>query len=554
MASYNFFQKNLSAVIHLPTWMLILGYPLYWLELYVFNAHDGITSPWAWVLWGIIAGVIVHRQFSSLCSGMRELEKCFRGFSRADQCFIGLASGIALFIFVCALLAWMQPLHLRQERDLLIYHAALPRQHLLHGTFQFIRWAADDLYLMPVAFSLAPYWFVTEFPNKIPQCIFFVGFFLLVLKLCAYFCRQEDSKSRTLKWLTVAFLVLGSHGIGIQMGTGMLDITVCYLLLAAVDSFLCGRIFLFCVEFVFYLWAKPFIPLQSIVIIIGLLIVQQILSVSGVKATSWNFSGNIDFPDVFMRSWKKAVVLIILLSIFIAGPFLVRSLYYSGTPLFPFGFGKFMVNDTIDQNSRNWKSLEKLAAFATSDVKDQYGSGRGIGEFVQHFWLIAVPENRVNNCFDYPAGLPHLLVIFPFTYMFINSIKKRIFSIVPWFIVVYWMVWWIGSQQMRFLYIPMVLMFLVVTLELKSISRIFLSCMLIALILNALSVFRAHQMGFGKSGEDILRKKDADLVAMSREYIEQNRRDDVILEYGDVAFARFPVMVVKPKFPYILEL
>ena len=125
---------------------------------------------------------------------------------------------------------------------------------------------------------------------------------------------------------------------------------------------------------------------------------------------------------------------------------------------------------------------------------------------------------------------------------------------IPWFIVLYWLTWWIGSQQMRFLYLPILLIFLVVTAELKNISKVLLVCVFIASVLNAVSVFRAHKDDFGTSMETMLRTKDLELIKLSREYEAQGRRDPVDMVYGDVAYARFPVRVVKPKFPYILEL
>ena len=41
--------------------------------------------------------------------------------------------------------------------------------------------------------------------------------------------------------MIITFCILGSHHFGIQMGTAMLDIIICYLFLAALDSFT-GRI------------------------------------------------------------------------------------------------------------------------------------------------------------------------------------------------------------------------------------------------------------------------------------------------------------------------
>ena len=35
---------------HLPTFFLTIGYPVYWLELYVFRLGQGRTTPLAWII------------------------------------------------------------------------------------------------------------------------------------------------------------------------------------------------------------------------------------------------------------------------------------------------------------------------------------------------------------------------------------------------------------------------------------------------------------------------------------------------------------------------
>src|SRR5689334_15466081 len=47
---------KITPLSHLPTWFFIIGYPLFWLQLYTHTASDGITWPLAWVLFG---GIIV---------------------------------------------------------------------------------------------------------------------------------------------------------------------------------------------------------------------------------------------------------------------------------------------------------------------------------------------------------------------------------------------------------------------------------------------------------------------------------------------------------------
>ena len=151
------------------------------------------------------------------------------------------------------------PPHLQQEFDALNYHLTLPRQHLILQSFQHIPWAADDLFLLPLNFALAPYWFVTELPSRFPQYIFLWGILLVSIRLTEYFIgRKYDT------FLLLTCAILGSHAFGIQMGTAMLDIVICYLGLAALDSYLRGHYALAVMEFTFFFWSKGMIPLQMI--------------------------------------------------------------------------------------------------------------------------------------------------------------------------------------------------------------------------------------------------------------------------------------------------
>src|SRR3990167_8324901 len=93
----------------------------------------------------------------------------------------------------------------------------------------------------------------------------------------------------------------------------------------------------------------------------------------------------------FKRALTKFAGYFCIVSFVVAGPFVAKSLYYAGTPLFPFGVGALAINQSIDKNSLEWRSLVRKTQEVLA-TKDQYGSGRSLLEFLRHFWLIAVPE------------------------------------------------------------------------------------------------------------------------------------------------------------------
>ena len=182
-------------------------------------------------------------------------------------------------------------------------------------------------------------------------------------------------------------------------------------------------------------------------------------------------------------------------------------------------------------------------------VKDNYGSGRGLKAFLEHFWIIAVPEKGVNNRFDYPLGLPLLLVLLPFIYFLYQSLRQGAFPVLPVLSLVYWLFWWAGSQQSRFLFIPLVLIIVTTLAALPRLSKVLMACILAALGLTALSVYRAHAPDFGRPGLAVIREYDRELLARGA----SAKPGEVIeVETPDAAFAPFAVTVRKEYGFYVL--
>lgn len=231
-----------------------------------------------------------------------------------------------------------------------------------------------------------------------------------------------------------------------------------------------------------------------------------------------------------------------------AGPFIFKSLRYSGTPLFPLGTGVFRTL-SIPQSPERWTEL-KLKTTHLLATKDQYGSGRNLLEFARHFWLIAVPEKGVNNRYDYPLGLMYLLFLGPFLFYFFSSLRQKILPLLSLWVVVSWGIWWFSAQQTRFLFAPLILMYLVVILSIKVPSRVLLGVMLGAILLVSVSVYRANKQDLGRWGEAVLRQQDKELVQLGK--FEQST-EVVTLPFYDVAYATFPVEVANNNSVFILK-
>jgi hypothetical protein len=476
------------------------------------------------------------------------LARCRGSFLAQDmwmKIFWMIAGTVSVFLLLRVFLASLLPPHLMQESDAMNYHLSMPRQHLITGSFAHVPWSADDLFFLPIDFALAPFWFAGALPNKFPQFIFFLGLLGVVFSLT-----RQLKGSLGVAMLAVLAL-LGSHGHGIQMGSAMLDLAVCYLFLAAIDSFLRRQKWLFIIEFTFFLWAKSLVFLQVAALIITLVLAYQILKRAGCKTVLLDFEQSLPAVDQkqYARFLKETAGWVLLVSVVVAGPFMAKSLHYAGTPFFPVGVGTF-AHPGIAEGSVQWASLVASADYMTRTVSHE-AFGRSVVDFLRHLWIIAVPEESVNNTFDYPLGLTYLIFLGPFLFFLGRSLRNKEFTLVPWLVVVYWMLWWFSMRETRFLYTPVVLMFITVALQMKRPSKVLLSVILAALLFNTVSISRAYKIYVGPA-EAILRSEDRKLVELSRQYLKEGRSDTVLVDSTEIAYAQFPAVYRKENLPHAI--
>lgn len=536
---------------HLPTWMLIIGYPIFWIEMWGKLSPVGVTSLTAWLLFILFCLYVFTGHVKEYRQKISLIGDYFNKQHFYERILLFIGSFLCLIILLCGFGASLKPPHLSQEYDVLNYHLTIPRQHLILGSFQHIPWSSADLFPLPIDFALAPFWLSTSLPNKFSQFIFFIGLLMMAWRLSLTFFPD-----RFLAAILVVWAILGSHGFGIQLGTGMLDLVLAYLLLASLESFLKKNHWLSIVEFTFYFWSKSFIPFQTIFLaflLIGIVIILKKLG----------FYVFLAYPQEKKEVWRQDIIKIkgrlflffTVFSLLIGGPFVLKSLFYAQTPLYPFapGIMPHSLNPGIHPESVKWKSI-RASSYAHLSTKDQYGHGRSLSSFIKHFWLIAVPEKGVNNTFDYPLGLITLLLVGPFIYYFIKGALKKELSLIGIFIIIYWLSWWFGSQQARFLYIPVLFIIITSINYLEPPSKILLTIFILALGLNFISILRAHKNDLLTSDAKlILRERDREVLKLNEEYFAQKRKGYVYLDFHDAPYAQFPFMVSKEKLPFVIS-
>lgn len=528
MEGRHILKKILTRIAHLPTAMLVIGYSVFWLELYVLRAPSGRTTWTAWIVFGLVSLMTLAARRGDLIRAVVAVKEWRRRQKPWIRIFAVGVIGLFLFLLVIGLMASFLPPHLSQEYDFLNYHITLPRQHIISGSFAHLSWSVADLYLLPLDFAIAPYSLATALPNKIPFYFFFLGLVGVSAQL-VWRCSRKNKQAV----FALLLAILGSHGIVIQLGIAMFDLIMVYLFFAALDSFVEKNFGMAALEFAFYFWSKSFVPIQLCVL--GMMLWAVFLI---AKKRGWHPVDGWRFPEKIR--FKRLTAVFALSSLLIGGPFVFKSLYYTGTPLYPFAPGLMLKG--VYHDTAIWPSVVDRAQRCVR-IRDSYGKGRGIRSFLEHFWILAVPEKGVNNRFDYPLGLPYLLVLAPFGVLFIENILKRRLDLMSWFCVLFWMSWWMGSQQSRFFYIPMLVMFVGVLSDRRFLSRVLLGALFAALLFSCLSVFRAHKKNLFRHPMDVLRAKDKELVLMSKSV---DRGTPVEIDFVDAAFADFAVDVRNP--------
>jgi len=533
MEGGNIFEKILRKFSHFASLIIIVGYVVYWVELLFFKPSSH-TSYFAAFFSLILLIFIFFRKDKYGVHGNNQEEK---GFPKLIIYAGILLSAVVLLI---GLYQSLLPPHLIQETDAFNYHITIPRQLLLQGSFAHIPWSVGDLYFLPVDFALAPYWLCTTLPNKIPQFVILLGLILVSCNLA----KKIGSKSNLTSMLIV-FAILGSQNVAIQSGTAMIDLVLCYLMIAALDSLLEGKVLQSALEFCFYFWSKSFMPVQNILILGILFLVILVLKKFNFKKINWS----VDCPLPNEISLKKFFAWFVIFSIFVGGPFIYKSVKYAKTPLFPFFVGSLSSGESDSDDNKRTEALAKKAEQILK-VKDDYDSDRSISAFLKHLWIVAVPEKDVNNRYDYPIGLVYLLCLGPFIAIILKGFKEKKVLLLPLFVVASWYVWWLGSHQSRYLYVPVILMIIII-LSQKEFHRTILSVGLaVALALNALSLYRAYKNDFGKPALEILRDKDKQLLLLARDVKPGGA---VELDFHDVAFAEFKVRATNYNSVFVLE-
>ncbi len=389
---------------------------------------------------------------------------------------------ICVLMFLISIWQGFYPPHHPQEYDAINYSMGLARQHLLAGTFNHLRWSAADLWPSALQWGFAPIWFMGKNFNKLPQVLAAVFGFILMIDI------GRTLLPNTYLSYIPALAFYTTQGVMIQLGTAQFDLTqLCFLL-----AFLHGYVkktglFWMALNLALFSTAKSF-SLGQVFLVAGIII----------------FIEYFQNPNRLFLAIKGSKKLILFFGIF-SSMLLARSTFVSldraGTPFSP--IKNCLLNKLGGCQSESGEAIRN-SGDCHMKTRDAYGLGRGIKSFFIHLWAISVPSKGVNNEWDYPLGLGWLIMIVLLIFQIPDWIKSLNVPILPVISFSFWLVWWMTSQQSRWLYPAMALGWLAALPILNRVkSRVLGSLLVISASLSLVSEVRAFRSDFGKTPSQV---------------------------------------------------
>ncbi len=412
-----------SLLVYWPACLLLLGLLEFTLTLLLAGPRS-TTYGFSVLLAGGLALVALFRSRETFKVALQQL---FKEWSAAPLLF-KILTFLVLGILILSGFEARLPPHLGQESDAIRYHMGLARQHLLAGSSKHLSWSAADLWPMPLQWGSAPLWFFRETFNKLPQYLMSVWLGGLMLQMG----RSRLSGYRG--WIP-ALAVLSTHGVVIQLGTAMMDLPALYMLLGVFHAAERNRWGWSALHLAFFSTQKSFAPFITLAIFTALFL--------------WGLFQYRSQTITLLRTAAPALGVALLLSLL----FLCRSISVSwgraGTPLAPF----FTCQDSSVKGCQGEEGQRiRESSRLLLETRDQYGNGRTPTAWVLHLWRVAVPTQGVNNEYDYPLGLAWVLwVVFLIAsfWLWVKGERPNLYIVAA---ISFWVLWWMGSQQARWLY------------------------------------------------------------------------------------------------------
>lgn len=383
------------------------------LAVFLLGAVQLFRSPWMHVLWVAFVAVAIP----GLPGAVRDVRYALHsGLSACREPVCAVAALLLVILAVAALVPALAPPSMT-DWDSLAYHLAVPRLYLQHGGIHYISFTSHSnfpflmemLYVpglsigLPIASKLTHYW---------------TGLLLVVL--------VGALAGERFGYRAGLLAALGLAGIPLvlwEAGTAYVDLAAALYTAAAVYFILlyldkpASRVAAAC-GIAAGLAASTKMTALAVIPLLGAWIV-----IHGLAAEH-------------RPNWRGAAVAV-LVAFAVCGPWYVKSIVYTGNPVYPFFYSVFGGRDWNVELANNYSALQA-----------KFGVGRDLAAFLLAPYDLTFSSHRFYDTPGLYVG-PLMLVAIPV--LFVGLIRDRAAAGFACFIIAQYAVWFFLTQQSRYL-------------------------------------------------------------------------------------------------------
>ena len=171
------------------------------------------------------------------------------------------------------------------------------------------------------------------------------------------------------------------------------------------------------------------------------------------------FSGDDFLSKPEKKQHMKAFVIFIATAVALVIPWLVKSYLYTGNPVYPLMFRFF--------NGKEWSAQQ---SFWLVDWQHSIGMGRTLKDYLLLFFRIFIPGYEKLGYRGFAGALyPFLLLLLPACLMIRKN--RKIVMMFALFFAVFFILWGVGSQQLRFLIPGIPILSLICVFGIESVKK-----------------------------------------------------------------------------------
>ncbi len=426
-----FVPQQSSALIRLLGWVvaaLVVG-----AVTFIFGHLGLLYRTTFFLFWMAIVAMGARPLVRDLRRWKGHFSETFWNYSVIEKLLVVFIILRALIIFLGGTLQW--PFG-GSEADVLHYHLVLPRLFLEQHSMADLSWSIPNRYPLFIHMLHLSGYAVTG-PLFAKTLVFsaFIGAQFVLFSMI--------SRTAERPWPLWAVAIFGGvPAVVIQAGSGMLDLLTLIFLLLSFEGLLRYRSHGERLAFLMSALSAGIVASSRAFTVTYAILLTGLLVISGFSS---RMSLSHRLKEGFLYLTGIAVVYF---------PWVIRAYLHTGNPIYPLGFSWF-----------GGLGLDADRAAGLKNVAFAYGMGKGPLQALSLPWDMTFHS----AVFDYPIG-PVFLAWIPILILFC-SWKETRFPLLA--MVAYAALWFVGSQQMRYLYFSLAIFFALFANAMTNMARNF---------------------------------------------------------------------------------